>query len=391
MSDGGCAPTLYDSPAQMERGARPVRPTRTRTLYLAVCVGLLAAVAACSTDDPQSSLNTKSDIARQIDDLFWLTVAVAIVILVLVAGALFYAMIRFRRRRDDEGPEPKQIHGNTRLEVVWTIIPAVILAALAVPTVRTLFDIREPATGPDVVNVKVTGHQWWWEFEYPDFVNADGRALITANELHIPAGGTVQLVMTSADVIHSFWVPPLAGKRDVVPGRFTELRLESDAGIAGQVIPGQCAEFCGLAHADMRMRVFVDSAADFDAWVEDQLAPVDVPADGPAAAGWETFNQVCSACHQAYVRQTDGAVVAVGQALGPDLTHFGGRSTMAAAILQNEPHNLAQWIDNPSSLKPMAPQFNDLTEFPPRILGMPDYGLEASTIAELVALLEGWA
>jgi cytochrome c oxidase subunit 2 len=353
-------------------------------------IPLLALIAlllsACASTLPQSSLNPKGEEAEQIDRLWQIVLGLATFVFVVVNAALVIAIIRFRRRKGDT-TEPKQIHGNTRLEIAWTILPAVILAVLAVPTVQTLFELRAVPEGDDVLTVKVTGHQWWWEFEYPGFVTSDGRTLKTANELHIPAGVTTYLELTSADVIHSFWVPPLNGKRDVLPGEIQNLKLTPNADLS-EVIPGQCAEYCWLGHADMRFTVHVQQQADFDAWVEAQLAPSPVPAEGTSAlAGYETFSQICTACHQAYVSGPDG-VAEIGNGLAPDLTHFGSRAKLGAGILENTAEHLAQWIDNPSQLKPMAPEFNDLVAG--RILGMPDYGLDQEAIADLVELLEGW-
>jgi cytochrome c oxidase subunit 2 len=351
-----------------------------------VVIGLTVLLASCSSDLPQSSLNPQSLEAESIDRLWTLILALGTVVFVVVGGALLYTIIRFRKRSGNE-QEPKQIHGNTRLEIAWSIIPVVILAVIAVPTLTTLFDLRSPAEG-DVLRVDVIGHQWWWEFQYPDIIDEDGRPLTTANEMHIPAGVTSELTMTSADVIHSFWVPSLAGKRDVVPGRETVMKITPDPDIAGQMIPGQCAEYCGLAHADMRFRVFVDSEADFDAWSAEQLEASPIPTDGAAAAGYETFTQFCTACHEAKVVAADGTVEIVGVPLGPDLTHFGSRTSLAAAIEENTAEHLAQWIDDPSSLKPMSPELNDVAEG--RILGMPDYGLDELQIQGLVELLESW-
>ena len=210
---------------------------------LLVFGGLFA--ASCSSNLPQSSLNPKSVEAGQIHQLWNLVFGISIAVFVVVEAALVYAIIRFRKRPGDE-TEPKQIHGNTRLEIAWSIIPAVVLALVAVPTLQTLFDLTRPPEG-DFLRVEVIGHQWWWEFQYPDILDAQGRPLTTANELHLPAGTTAELRMTSEDVIHSFWAPALAGKRDVVPGRETFLKITPDADIAGLVIPGQCAEFCGLS------------------------------------------------------------------------------------------------------------------------------------------------
>ncbi|CAN5257382.1 cytochrome c oxidase subunit II [soil metagenome] len=384
------------------------RPGSVRTLGRAGLLGVAAlALASCSGSGPQSALNPEGPIARDLDGLWDLVYLLAVIVFVLVMAVLLYSIFRFRERRG-ETREPRQIHGNTVLEIGWTIVPAVLLAVLAVPTVRGIFDVRAAAEGPDVVQVNVTGHQWWWEFEYVDLASAEGHTLVTANELHIPAGVQVQLNMTSRDVIHSFWVPPLNGKRDIVPGRVTQLVLEADPDVAGKdfgyglgVIPGQCAEFCGLSHADMRLRVVVQSPADFDAWVAGQLEPAVVATEGGAAAGFETFSAVCAACHQATVVGADGAVSVLGEdhvvevdgvtfsaQFGPDLTHFGSRSTLAAAILENTDEHLADWIANPADLKPMAPERNDLEAG--RILGMPSYGLDSGQISELVELLEGW-
>lgn len=349
-----------------------------------IALGALV-VAGCSSSLNQSSLNPQSTEAEQIDQLWTLVLVMATLVFVAVEAALVVSIVKWRKRPDDD-TEPKQTHGNMPLEIAWTIVPAVILAILAVPTLQTLFDLRAPAEGPGVVTVEVIGHQWWWEFRYPDLTGPDGRPLTTANELHIPAERTTNLVMTSADVLHSFWVPALAGKRDLVPGRTTEIKMTPLPDAVG-VYNGQCAEFCWLGHADMRVQVFVDTEEDYQAWVTKQLEPAQVPTSGPAVAGFETFTQLCTACHQALVQGANGVDV-VGIAIGPDLTHFGGRQMLGAAILDNTPEHLAQWIDSPQSLKAMAPELNDLGES--LVLGMPDYGLDPAQIAALVELLEGW-
>jgi len=352
-----------------------------------VVLVLALLLAACATSDlPQSSLNPKSAEAQQIDELWRLVLYLAIAVFVVVEAALVIAIFWFRKRKDDDKPEPKQTHGNTALEITWSIIPALILVVIAVPTLQTLFDLASPPEG-NFVRVNVTGHQWWWEFEYPDILDANGRPLTTANELHLPVGVTTELKMTSADVIHSFWVPPLAGKRDVVPGHFTFIKITPDVSRAGEAIPGQCAEFCWLSHADMRTLVFLDTEADFQAWADRQLQPATIPTDGPAASGFEIFTAICSTCHQAFIAAPEGPEV-FGEAIAPDLTHFGSRTTLGARVLDNTTEHLTQWIDNPESVKPMAPELNNFDTG--RILGMPDYGLDAEEIAELVALLEGW-
>ncbi len=357
-------------------------------------------LSACAGSGPQSAIEPQSPQAESINNLWLLVYYIAVVIFVLVMGALLYAIFRFRERPGDDR-QPVQLHGNTALEITWTIIPAVILAVIAVPTVRGVFDMREVPTGDDVVNVRVTGHQWWWEFEYVDYTNAAGETLVTANELHLPVGREANFVMTSADVIHSFWIPPLMGKRDVVPGRITDLSFEpSNVTPPGQPIFGQCAEFCGLSHADMRMRVFVHSEAGFADWVAAEAAASSIPTEGPAAAGWETFNTVCTACHRATVAAEGGVetlgpevtIVADGvtfvSSLAPNLTHFGGRTTLAAATYANTVEHLAAWLDDPPALKPMDPERNDIAAG--EIFGMPDFGLDDEEIAGLIALLKVW-
>lgn len=369
---------------------------------------MLLVVSACSGSGPQSSLSPEGPIAENIDGLWNLVFGIAVVVFVVVNVGLIVSIVRFRERKDDDR-QPKQVHGNQRLEIFWTIVPAVILAVITVPTVQGIFELRTIPTAPDTVQVSVTGHQWWWEFTYPDYVDAQGRELVTANELHIPVEAPVNLTMTSADVIHSFWVPPLNGKRDVVPGRVSNLTLEAngdaltlDNGFGEGVILGQCAEFCGLSHADMRVRVFLHSEESFDAWAAEQLAPAEIPIEGVAAAGYETFTAVCTACHQATVVQEDGTVETIGvenfitsnsgvafrSSLAPNLTHFGSRTTLGGASIVRTPETVAAWIHNPSALKPMEPQYNDIPEG--RILGMPVFGLSPEEIDGLVALLDGW-
>lgn len=371
-----------------------------RRWLTSLAIVAMVVLSACSGSGRQSSLLPKGEQAENIDQLWTLVFWMATIVFIIVMAAFLYAIFRYRERKDDDR-RPRQLHGSNALEISWTIVPAVILAFLAVPTVAGIFELRAVPTGPDVVQVQVTGHQWWWEFEYPDFTSDTGEIITTANELHIPAGVDVYLTMTSSDVIHSFWVPPLNGKRDVVPGRVTNLTLHAFEPTAPDLpIPGQCAEFCGLAHADMRLRVHVHDEAGFAAWLAEQAVPAVVPAEGPLNEAFSTFNGTCSACHQATIDQA-GTVETLGVAneisidghtfrssLGPNLTHFGSRLTFAAATHPNVDPLLAQWLDNPSSLKPMSPQYNDIPAG--RILGMPDYGLSEQQIAGLVALLDSW-
>ena len=357
-------------------------------------------LGACSGSGPQTALNPEGPIGRTIDDLWELVFIMATVVFVIVQAALIYTIIRYRARKNDDS-EPVQVHGNTKLEILWTIIPVVILASIGYPIVKGIFDVRAVAEGADVLQVQVTGHQWWWEFEYVDYADESGRTLVTANELYIPEDTEVNLTMTSADVIHSFWVPILAGKRDVVPNRVSNMTLIADDPTPpDEPHPGQCAEYCGLAHADMRFKVHVRTQADFDTWVADQLTPAEIPTEGAAAAGYEAFT-TCIACHNATVNSPDDGVVDIGpvrtievdgvtftSSLAPNLTHFGGRMTFGAGTFINDSEHLSQWLANPSDLKPMRPELNDIEGG--RILGMPNFNLSNEDISNLIALLEGW-
>ena len=360
-------------------------------------------MGACAGSGPQTSLEPAGPIADDINDLWLLVFWIATIVFVLVEGALVYAVWKFRERKDDDR-RPRQLHGNTAIEITWTILPTVLLAVVTVPMLSGLFDMRrDPA--PDALHINVTGHQWWWEFEYINETAPDGRTIVTASELHIPAGRDVYLTMTSADVIHSFWLPKLNGKRDVVPGRITNLTLHAYAPTPpNEPHLGQCAEFCGLAHADMRVRAFVHDAAGYSEWVTDQLA-----ANVARGAGWDRFNVVCTQCHQATVTE-GGAITTIGPdrflevdgttfraSIAPNLTHFGSRTSFGGATFENDVEHLTAWIDNPADLKPMAPErnfFPDPVEAEEgqqmRMLGMLDYNLDELEIADVVTLLRSW-
>jgi cytochrome c oxidase subunit 2 len=243
------------------------------------------------------------------------------------------AILKFRARPDS--PEPEQIHGNTRLEVGWTLAPALILVAVAVPTIATIVDLsRKPA---NAVNVTVIGHQFWWEYRYDDL------GVVTANELRMPVGRPVELKLNSDDVIHSYWIPPLGGKQDVVPGRDNRMHLIADA--PGEYL-GQCAEFCGDSHANMRAKAIAMTPQDFDAWVAGQRAPAVTAAAGtPAEEGFTVFGQRgCGSCHT-----VEG--VATGT-IGPNLTHFATRTTFAGSMFDNTDANLRKWLSDPQGVKP---------------------------------------
>lgn len=323
----------------------------------AVCLLLLL---GCAENYPQTTLIPRGDFARLVDGLFRTTVFWAMIVFVLVEGVLVYAILKFRGRPDD--PEPRQTHGSTVLEIAWTIVPAFILAAIAVPTVKTIFKTSDYATG-DLVQIEVVGHQWWWEFRYTDL------GVVTANEMHVPVGKTVNLRMTTVDVLHSFWVPQFAAKRDAFPGRHNPMWFKAE--VTG-TFSGTCAEFCGEQHARMMFKVVSQSQDEFDAWVAQQrvgsplvnggriaaadtTAPADttrpavpVAPDSLQQAGLALFNSTgCIGCHSMVGAATAGVV----RMTGPNLSHVGSRSTIVAGFLPNTPENLAKWLSNPDSVK----------------------------------------
>ena len=292
------------------------------------------AMSGCGGPFPQSTLHPRSDFARGTDalftDIFWWAAAVFVVVELM----LLVAIVRFRHREGRAAPRPT--HGHTLMEIGWTLAPAVILVFVAVPTVRTIFATAGEAPA-DALKVDVIGHQWWWEFRYPEL------ALVTANELHVPLGRVVRLSITSADVIHSFWAPPLGGKRDAIPGHMTRIAFRPDS--VGDY-SGQCAEFCGASHANMRLRVIVDSDSGFGRWATVQLAPPAAPAPGALAErGKAVFaRSACIGCHT--IQGVSPGVI------GPNLTHVGSRTTIASGLFPNDSAHLARWIADAPSLKP---------------------------------------
>lgn len=312
-----------------------------RLLGACLGVGLVSLLLACAGDYPQSALRPTSDFATEIDVLYRTIFWWAVGVFVVVQSVLLITLVRFRDRPG--APAPARLHGSTAMEIAWTLAPAVVLVFIAVPTIQTIFRTEAPAPA-DALTVQVTGHQWWWEFRYPDL------GVVTATEVHVPLGSPVALEMTSADVIHSFWVPRMGGKRDVMPGRTTHLTFTPDS--VGEFF-GQCAEYCGDSHANMRMRVIVDDSARFAAWVADQRAGP-VPADSLgdlARQGAQVFAQVrqpvnhsCILCHT--IRGVSGGTI------GPNLTHIGSRTRIAGGILPATDAGLRRWLSDPPAEKP---------------------------------------
>jgi cytochrome c oxidase subunit 2 len=317
---------------------RAVWGTGTAILLLLLLPGLAFA------DGPQSVPSIFAPASTPASDIFSLSLFVLAItggIFVVVAGLLTYVIIRFRDKGDkDDNREPAQIYGSMQIELAWTVIPVLIVVVLFLTTARMIFAIQDAPKPPDALDVTVVGHQFWWEFRYPKL------GIVTANELHVPLSSENQpeptyLKLLSADVVHSFWVPQLAGKTDLIPNHENITWINP---MHPGLYVGQCAQFCGVEHAKMLLRVYVDTPAQFAEWVKNQQAPgVQDPA---VAAGRRIFEtQACMNCH------TIRGTAATGR-FGPDLTHLMSRSTIASGAALNTEANLRQWIKDPDSLKP---------------------------------------
>lgn len=341
--------------------------SRLRRLRLPVLVAVLGVLMSACTKEvqPQNVLDPKAPIARQLDNLWNPVFLIACAVFVLVEGLVIWVSFRYRRRSDSDSPT--QIHGSTKLEIGWTVAPALLLAFVGVGTVANISKLDQIPKGPDVMQVKVVGHQWWWEFDYAD------KGIVTANELHIPVGERVDVRITSADVIHSFWPPKLAGKLDAIPGRLNHMQIKTQ-GVTPGTYWGQCAEYCGLSHANMRLKVVVHSKAGYAAWEANQIKSANVALDPstPAGSGAELFRaKGCGGCHQ-----INGYTA--GQ-IGPNLTHFMSRKVFAGAIFPNDLDSLRAWLRNPPKEKPMMPNNG---------MGMPNLNLAENEISDLIAFLQ---
>jgi cytochrome c oxidase subunit II len=317
---------------------------------------LLLAVALSACTNPQTTFSPKSDTAQSIQTLYILVIVMASIVMVGVLGVMGYSLYRFR---DRPGRVASQTHGNTKLEIIWTLLPVAVLAIIGAPALIAVAGSAE-APDEDALHINVVGHQWWFEIQYPGMGPEDPNnpgerlPLITANEVHLPVGKQIYVTLESVDVIHSFWVPQLIGKTDMIPGTVNDLQTFTPQEVG--VFYGQCVEFCGTAHAQMRFRAVVESLGDFNAWAEAlRTAPAD-PASELAAAGQTLFlAKGCVACHTVY-----GMPGAAGK-VGPDLTLLGDRLTIGAGIMDNTDENLQEWI-------------RDLQETKPGALHMPSFG-----------------
>ncbi|MES2178832.1 MAG: cytochrome c oxidase subunit II [Gemmatimonadota bacterium] len=413
-------------------------PTRPRRLLAAALPALIAvALAACSSEQYPNSVFTRTtennrDVGYLFEVLFWLGGAV----FVFVEGILIYTIVRYRRRSENDRPE--HVHGNTTLEILWTAIPALILAFIAVPTVHTIFKSQATASA-DALRVEVIGHQWWWEFRYPEY------KITTANELYLPVGRKVSFTLTSVDVIHSFSIPHLAGKRDLMANRTNYLWFTPDS-IGESAMNGFCAEYCGSSHANMHFKVFTVSKDNFEQWAKHQASPAAfgavappaaaapapvgaaaAPAAPPAAApvqlagftfphdkipnhvmpqtplpegldfddnlkgdaqrGLEFVSKMGGGCAGCHTISGNPVMMAT---MGPNLTHIGSRSTIAGGIYPNDTKHLSRWIKNARHMKPGvnmitlgAGQYDPITK-----QNIPKTGLNDQQIADIVAYLQ---
>ena len=408
----------------MEQSEKMLSPRRGKSAgsrrLAALAVGVGVVLAGCAEDAPQDIFQPAGSNARKIDgiqrELFYISAVVGI----LVFAAIGYAIWKFKDRGQDI---PEQSHGNPKLEILLTILPAVILAVVAVPSVAAVFELDRKDN--DCV-INVTGQQWWWEYDYVQGSSCGGveipKSIVTSGELVIPAGTDVLLRITSRDVIHSYWIPRLNGKRDAVPGRLHTLRMQADQ---PGIYTGQCTEFCGLSHARMRQAAVALNTADFQTWVTNQTTEYVAPEAGTlAATGEATFVAQCSRCHQIdNMLNADGTPVLaepdlyVVSGAAPNLTNLMTRTAIAgwtfdlistecreklwnaspdefgALYLQGvtpecfDEANLRTWLRNAPAMKPMYADPTKLDATGGKTRGMPNLNLTEDQIDELIAYL----
>ncbi len=423
---------------------------RQRRVISALLLGALAlGLAACGGVYPNSTLNHHTEFNTAVDALLDTQLLLGTIVFIGVEAALVYTIFRFRRTPG--GKTPEQVHGNTVLEITWTAIPAVILIFIAIPTVRTIFKTQAKAS-PDALQVQVIGHQWWWEFKYPQL------GITTANELYLPVGRTVNFELKTQDVLHSFWIPQMGGKRDLISNKSNYLWFTPNADLPSSAWNGYCAEYCGASHANMRFRTFTVTQAEFTQWAEHQKAPGMFPEAAPApaapAAGATPVVQTASVAGApaapaaapapapqppvwvfpkdkldkefAYIAPTmpipagmtfDESVMGKGDAergrqlysrsscigchaiagnamsmgnIGPNLTHIGTRYTIAGGLYPNDTKHLSYWIKNAPHLKPgsIMPTIGKGLFDPVRKNTVTAGGLTDAEIADIVAYLQ---
>jgi len=277
--------------------------------------------------------------ANSVYNVSMLMLAICAAIFVVVGGLLTFTIVRFRSRKADDPREPAQVYGSNRIEIAWTVIPVLIVLVLGMATARAVVEVQGKRMPADALKVTVIGHQWWWEFRYPDL------GIVTANELHVPLSmaakpAVAALRLESADVAHSFWVPQLAGKTDVIPGITNHMWIDPQQ---EGIFLGNCAEYCGMQHANMLLRVVVEPAADFEKWAAAQK--MDAGSDARLESARTTFLSLnCINCH------TVSGTIATGT-FGPDLSHLMSRATLASGMVPNTPENLRAWVKDPQAIK----------------------------------------
>lgn len=395
----------------------------------------LLTLSACGlTEYPNSTFNHTTDFNTSIDALWQRLVFWGTIVFVVVEAALIFTIIRYRKRPG--GPAAQQIHGNAALEITWTAIPAIILVLIAIPTVRTIFETQKPAPA-GALTVQVIGHQWWWEFRYPEY------GITTANELYVPVGRTVNFELTTKDVLHSFWIPQLGGKRDLITNKTNYLWFTPSDTLESTAWNGFCTEYCGSSHANMRIRMYTVQPDEFDSWARHQASPAvfnpaaaaaatpvtpvanaqgaaadttPAPASGyvfpveklgahvvpqtPIPAGLDYDDALlaggdatrgatqgfmlggCIGCHA--IQGVPGAV----SNIGPNLTHIASRHTIASGLYKNDGPSLARWIKNARHMKPGS-IMNTIGrgQYDPIMKTTVTAGLDDRQIADVVAYL----
>jgi len=325
----------------MQNGQDPF--TRSALQAFTLFFWYAAAAAAAEPSSPLSYTNIFAPASTPAKTIFGLSVfvlAVTGVIFAVVGTLLVYSVVKFRGNAADAGREPAQVYGSTQIELAWTLIPVLIVAVLFLATARVIHAVQDAAKPATALDVTVIGHQYWWEFRYPKL------GIVTANELHIPASDPAHptptfLKLLSADTDHSFWVPELGGKTDLIPNRVNEMWMDPPR---PGIYLGQCAQYCGTQHAKMLLRVSVDVPADFDDWVRAQKQAA--VQDEQVTAGRRVFETTsCINCHAVSGTPANGR-------FGPDLAHLMSRSTIASGAADNTARNLRLWIQNPDAIKP---------------------------------------
>ena len=317
---------------------------RVASLILVGVCSVVTTASAQPTPSPLSPTNIfapASTPAQTIHGLSLFVLGVTAVIFLVVFSLLAYAIVRYRNRTDDNA-EPPQVYGSSQVELAWTVIPVLVVVALFMASARVIATIQKTARPANAIDVVAIGHQFWWEYRYP------GLKVVTANELHVPVSDPANptptfITLLSADMDHSFWVPRLAGKTDLIPNRKNETWIDPhETGL----FLGQCAQYCGTQHAKMLLRVYVQPRAEFDQWIQEQQQLADT--NEAVSEGRHIFESTaCINCHTVAGTPANGT-------FGPDLTHLMSRDTIAAGVAENTPANLRQWILNPDAIKPGA-------------------------------------